>query len=138
MTVVQLKRSCLRIWPHQIDRNSHFPCFRLLRFHESNCSGLPETQSHQFFFYLHTLLIFLGVNFIASARSHGKRREFYKLLLTRSENKEDVAAFSINPCIIALSINEPPIAGFSIEMSDSSDSSKRSKVPVEKAKTSPC
>ena len=63
---------------------------------------------------------------------------FPKLFLTRSENEEDVAAFSVNPCIIALSINEPPIAGFSIEMSDSSDSSKRSKVPVEKAKTSPC
>ena len=40
--------------------------------------------------------------------------------LTRFEN-EDVAAFSLIPCIVVLSVGEPAIAVISVVMSDSSE-----------------
>ena len=42
------------------------------------------------------------------------------MFLTFSENEDDVAAFSVTPCIMILSVGEPAAAGFSVEMSDSS------------------
>ena len=42
------------------------------------------------------------------------------MFLTFSENEDDVAAFSVTPRIMVLSVGEPAAAGFSVEMSDSS------------------
>ena len=61
-----------------------------------------------------------------------------KVFFTRSENEEDVAAFSINSRIMVLSAGEPPTVGFSIERMDSSEISSRSRVQVEVAKSWLC
>ena len=60
------------------------------------------------------------------------------MFFTLSENDEDVASFSVKPTIMVLSAGDLVIATFSVEMSDSSDISSRSKVPVEVAKSWPC
>ena len=76
---------------------------------------------------------FLGVGFIPIVSG----KKFPELFSTRSENKEDVAAFPVTRRIMVLSVGEPPTAGFSIEMSDLSDDSSRSSVLVEVAKSRP-
>ena len=58
-----------------------------------------------------------------------------KVFLTRSENEEDVAAF-LSPMHHSF-VSEPASAGSSIEMSDSSNISSGSRVPVEVAKSWP-
>ena len=69
-----------------------------------------------------------------------KGKTFPKVFLSRSENEEDVAALSATPCIMVLSVGDPAAAAaaFSVEMSDSSDISSRSRVPLEVAKSWPC
>ena len=57
---------------------------------------------------------------------------------TLSENDEDVAGFSVTPSIMVLSVGDLVVATFSVEMSDSSDISSRSIVPVEVANSWPC
>ena len=64
-------------------------------------------------------------------------KKFPEVFSTLSENKEDVAAFPVTRRIMVLSVGEPPTAGFSIEMSDLSDISSRSSVPVEVEKSRP-
>ena len=60
------------------------------------------------------------------------------MFFTLSENEEDVAGFSVVLCIMVLSVGDLVVATFSVEMSDSSDISSRSRVPVEVAKSWPC
>ena len=62
----------------------------------------------------------------------------FKVFFTRSENEEDIAGFSATPCIIVLSVGDLVVATFSVEMSDSSEISLRSRFPVENAKSWPC
>ena len=62
-------------------------------------------------------------------------KKFPKVFLALSENEEDVAGFSVTPCIIVLSVGDLVVATFSVEMSDISDISSRSRVPVEVAKS---
>ena len=57
------------------------------------------------------------------------------MFLILSENDDDVVCFSVPPVIIVLSVG---VAAISVEMSDSSDISSRSNVPVERAKSWPC
>ena len=66
------------------------------------------------------------------------KKKFPKVFFTHSENEYKNAAFSVTPCIMILSVGEPPTAGFLVELSSSSDISSRSKVPVEVAKPWPC
>ena len=63
---------------------------------------------------------------------------FLKVFLILSENDEDVVCFSVPPAIIVLSVGDLLAPTFSVEMSDSSDTSSRSNVPVEVAKSWPC
>ena len=58
-------------------------------------------------------------------------KKLLKVFFSRSENKEDVAAFSINSCIMVLSAGEPPSVWFSIERLDSSKISFLLRVQVE-------
>ena len=62
-------------------------------------------------------------------------KKFPKVFFTRSENEEDVTGFSVTPCIIMLSVVDLVVPTFSVEMSDSSDISFQSRVPVEVAKS---
>ena len=57
------------------------------------------------------------------------------MFLTLSENDEDVAGFYVMPTIMVLSVGDLVVATFSVEMSDSSDISSQSRVPVEVAKS---
>ena len=66
------------------------------------------------------------------------RKMFPKVFFTLSENDEDVAGFSVMPTIMVLSVGDLVVATFSVEMSDSSDISSRSRVPVEVAKSRAC
>ena len=61
-----------------------------------------------------------------------------KVFFTLSENDEDVACFSVTPAIMVLSVGDLLVATISVEMSDSSEISSRSSVPVEVAKSWPC
>ena len=56
---------------------------------------------------------------------------------TLSENDADVACFSVTPAIIVLSVGDLLVATISVEMSDSSEISSQSNVPVEVAKSWP-
>ena len=58
-------------------------------------------------------------------------KKLLKVFFSRSENEEDVAAFSINSCIMVLSAGEPPNVWFSIERLDSSKISFLLRVQVE-------
>ena len=58
-----------------------------------------------------------------------------KVFSTRSKNEEDVAAF-LSPMHHGF-VSEPATAGLSVEMSDSSNISSGSRVPVEVAKSWP-
>ena len=62
-------------------------------------------------------------------------KKFPKVFFTLFENEEDVARFSVTPCIIVLSVGDLVVATFTIEMSDSSYISSRSRVLVEVAKS---
>ena len=66
------------------------------------------------------------------------RKKLPKLFFTISENDEDVAGFSVTLCTVVLSVDDLVVAKFSVEMSDTSDISSRSRVPVEVAKSWPC
>ena len=61
-----------------------------------------------------------------------------KVFFSLSENDEDVAGCSVTPSIVVLSVGDLVVAIFSVEMSDSSDISSRSQVPVEELKSWPC
>ena len=61
-----------------------------------------------------------------------------KVFLTLSENDEDDACFSVTPAIMALSVGDLLVVTIAVEMSDSSDISSRSSVPVEVAKSWHC
>ena len=63
---------------------------------------------------------------------------FPKVFFILSENDEDVVCFPVPPAIIVLSVGDLLVAAISVEMSDSSDISSRSSVPVEVAKSWPC
>ena len=63
---------------------------------------------------------------------------FPKVFLILSENDDDVVCFSVPPAIIVLYVGDLLVAAISVEMSDSSDISARSNVPVEVAKSWPC
>ena len=54
-----------------------------------------------------------------------------KVFFTRSENEEEVAVFSVTPCIMVLPVGDLVVATFSVEISDSSDISSQSRVPVD-------
>ena len=58
-----------------------------------------------------------------------------RVFLTRSKNEEDVDAF-LSPMHHGF-VSEPATAGLSVEMSDSSNISSGSRVPVEVAKSWP-
>ena len=58
--------------------------------------------------------------FLLGVDSMENGKKLLKVFFSRSENKEDVAAFSINPCIMVLSAGELPTVWFSIERLDSS------------------
>ena len=60
-----------------------------------------------------------------------------RVFLTRFEKEEDVAAFSFTQCIKVLSVGEPHTADFSAEVSENSDISSRSRIPVEVGKSWP-
>ena len=60
------------------------------------------------------------------------------MVLILSENDDDVVCFSVPPAIIVLSVGDLLVAAISVEMSDSSDISSRSNVPVVVAKLWPC
>ena len=65
-------------------------------------------------------------------------KKFRKVFFTLSENDEGVAGFSLTPTLMMLSVGDLVVATFSVEMSESSDISSRSRVPVEVAKSWPC
>ena len=65
-------------------------------------------------------------------------KKFPKVFFTLSENDEDFAGFSVTPSVLVLSVGGLVVATFSVEMSDSSDISSRSRVTVEVAKLWPC
>ena len=65
-------------------------------------------------------------------------KKFRKVFLTLSENEEDVVGFSVMPCIIVLSVGDLVVATFSVEISDSSDISSRTRVTVEVETSGPC
>ena len=65
------------------------------------------------------------------------RKMFPKVFLILSENDEDVDCFLVPPAIMVLSVGDLLVAAISVEMSDSSDISSRSNVPVEVAKSWP-
>ena len=65
-------------------------------------------------------------------------KKLTKVLITLSENVEEVAGFSVTPCILVLSVGDLVVATFSVEMSDSYDISSRSSVPVEVSKSGHC
>ena len=67
---------------------------------------------------------------------HGKK--FPKVFFTLSENHEYVTGFPVTPCIMVLFIGDLVVATLSVGMSDSSDISSRSRVPVEVARSWPC
>ena len=62
---------------------------------------------------------------------------FPKVFFTLSENDENVACFFVTPAIMVLSVGDLLVATTSVEMSESSDISSRSSVPVEVAKSWP-
>ena len=85
------------------------------------------------------LFFFLGFCSIACTRSHGIwKKVSQKVFFTLSENDEDVPGFSVTPSVMVLSVGDLVVATFSVEISDSSDISSRSRVPVEVAKSWPC
>ena len=57
-------------------------------------------------------------------------------ILDSFSKRGDVAAFSVTHCIMVLSVGESATAGFSFEMSDSSDISSGARVPIEVVKMS--
>ena len=63
---------------------------------------------------------------------------FPKVFLLLSENDEDVVCFSVPPAIMVVCVGDLLVATISVEISDSSDISSRSNVPVEVAKSWPC
>ena len=84
------------------------------------------------------LFFLMEFTFIACTRSHGKWKDVSKKFFTLSENDADVACFSVTPAIIVLTLGDRLVATTSVEMSDSSDISSRSNVPVDVAKSWPC
>ena len=44
-------------------------------------------------------------------------KKILKMFLTFSENEEDVAVFSVTPCMILLSVGDPAVTAFSFEIS---------------------
>ena len=58
---------------------------------------------------------------------------FPKVFLILAENDEDVVCYSVPPAIIVLSVGDLLVPTISVEMSDISDISSWSNVPVEVA-----
>ena len=109
------------------------PCF-----HGSNSSGSLETQIYRLP-HFHFLFILPGYLLHCLLRLQLKlERSFSNVFFTLSENEDDIAALSVTPDIMVLSVGKPAAAGFSVEMSDSSDISSHSRVLVEVAKSWPC
>ena len=90
---------------------------------------------HLLFF---VVLLLLGFIFISCAPPMVNGKMFPKVFLILSENDNDVVCFSVPPAIIVLSVGDLLVAAISVEITDSSDISSRSNVPVEVAKSWPC
>ena len=109
----------------------HNPLLDPLVGYMSLCRTVEAYLRCEVILFVIVLLLFLGFCFISCTRSHGKWKKV-------SENDEDVAGFFVTPCIMVLSLGDLEVVTISVEMSDSSDMSSPSRVPVEVAKSQRC